>query len=201
MGTIIFIAWPGPGEGELVLLAPAEKLPIDELRTVITIDAQDWKRERGSGFLNCSKNPLLGFILNRQGLGPASRNIGNVQRETELASTIAAFMTNQVDLHEPRHPSSHWAQVRIGMESFNSDPGLVWERPRSISLARSAASGRSIVTGEIFNKSAAVASSILSSLNRRSLGTKSGRPAASNRPHGVPWTADKNRNAVITGSP
>ncbi len=79
MGAIVFIAWPGPGEGELVFLAPAKKLPVDELGTVITINAQDWKWERGGSFLNRSKNPLLGFILHREPLGPSSGNICNIQ--------------------------------------------------------------------------------------------------------------------------
>jgi hypothetical protein len=39
MGAIVLIAWPRPGEGRLVFLAPAKKLPVDELRAVITINA------------------------------------------------------------------------------------------------------------------------------------------------------------------
>ncbi len=39
----------------------------------------------------------------------------------------------------PGTASSHSAQVRIGIWDFSSVPGLVWDRPRGISLARSPA--------------------------------------------------------------
>src|SRR5664279_177718 len=45
----------------------------------------------------------------------------------------------------PGTASSQSAQVRIGICDFSSVPGLVWDRPRESSFARSGASWRSIV--------------------------------------------------------
>ena len=101
----------------------------------------------------------------------------------------------------PGTASSHSAHVRIGIESFNSVPGLVCDRPSSVSFAQSALRRRSIVAGAICSSSVAVSSSTLSSPRRRSRGTRSGNAAASSRPHGVPCTAQRNRNALITASP
>ncbi len=59
-----------------------------------------------------------------------------------LPGGVAALVADQVDLTNPgtRRPTA--PQVRTGIWDFNSDPGLVWGRPRGISWARSATSRR-----------------------------------------------------------
>ena len=110
-------------------------------------------------------------------------------------------MPDQVDLHEPR---SGVVPLRPGADrdlDFNSDPGLVCERPRSVIFARSAASRRSIVAGDIAINAHATSSVITSSRNRRSRGTNSSMIGASRLPVGAPSTAQQNANAAMTSLP
>ena len=101
----------------------------------------------------------------------------------------------------PGLASSHWAQVRIGIESFSNDPGLVTDRPRICSLARSGASRRSIVAADIATSPSAVASLTSSSANRRKVGTSSAIIGASRLPVGAPSTAQQNLSAATTSGP
>ena len=73
---------------------------------------------------------------------------------------------------KPGTASSHWAQVRMGIWYFSRVPGLVWDRPRGISFARSPASFRSIVAALIRVSSRAWSSVIISSCSARSKGTR-----------------------------
>src|SRR5699024_6320966 len=87
-------------------------------------------------------------------------------------------------------------QVRIGIWDFNSDPGLVWDRPRIVILARSSASFRSMVAALIIINNSAWASVTVISLSRRSIGTKTGIITASSLPAGARSAAQQ----VINGS-
>lgn len=89
---------------------------------------------------------------------------------------------------KPGTASSHCAQVRTGIWDFKSVPGLVWDRPRGKSFARSPASLRSIVAALISISRSAWMSVISSSLSRRSNGTRTGSIGASNWPavHAAP---------------
>ena len=101
----------------------------------------------------------------------------------------------------PGTASFHSAQVRIGIESFNNDPGLVCEWPLTSSFARSAASRRSIVAGDIASNAISVSSLITSSSKRRNVGTNSDMIGASRLPVGAPSTAQQNASAAITSGP
>jgi len=102
---------------------------------------------------------------------------------------------------KPGTASSHSAQVRIGIASLSSEPGLVCERPCGSSLPRSGANRRSIVAADIRHNAAAVRSWMSSSPQARSRATSSGRNGANRLPAGAPSTAQQNRSAAITSSP
>jgi hypothetical protein len=101
----------------------------------------------------------------------------------------------------PGTASFHSAHVRIGIESFNNDPGFVCDRPLTSNFARSAARRRSIVAGDIASNANSVSSLINSSSKRRSVGTNSLMIGASRFPVGAPNTAQQNASAAITSGP
>ena len=90
---------------------------------------------------------------------------------------------------KPGTASSHSAQVRIGIWDFSSVPGLVWDRPRGTSFARSPASLRSIVAALMRISRPACSSVSSSSSSRRSSGTRTGSIGASSLPAGARSTA------------
>ena len=104
---------------------------VDELAAVVGVDPEDGKRELGQHGLQRGEHPLLGLVADRLVEGPAGGDVGHSQGEAVLTDQRAAVVADQVDLDEPWPRSSQSAQVRIGIWNFSSDPGLVWERPRS----------------------------------------------------------------------
>jgi hypothetical protein len=90
---------------------------------------------------------------------------------------FAALVTDQVDLHEPRHRVIHSAQVRIGIRDFSSDPDLVCDRRPGSIFARAGPRRRYIVAGDIPSNATAVASLVSSSSKRPNRGTSSPSPA------------------------
>jgi hypothetical protein len=101
----------------------------------------------------------------------------------------------------PGTASSQSAQVLTGIWDFSSDPGLVCDRPRSTSFARSGPSFRSIVAALIRISSTASASVRSSSPSRRSKGTSTGSIGASLLPAGARSTAQQTTSASITRGP
>jgi len=89
-----------------------------------------------------------------------------------LPGGVAALVADQVDLTNPGTRRPIAPQIRTGIWDFNSDPALVWGRPRGISLARSPASRRSMVAALIATSSAASSSLRSSSPSRRRAGTR-----------------------------
>lgn len=91
--------------------------------------------------------------------------------------------------------------MRIGICDFNSVPGLVCDRPRGISFARSGASRRSIVAALIRTSRAAWASVSSNSLSRRSIGTNTPSIGASRFPAGARNTAQHFTSAAVIAGP
>jgi hypothetical protein len=100
----------------------------------------------------------------------------------------------------PGRLSSQSAQVRIGIWDFSNDPGLVWDRPRTVNRARSTASRRSMVAALMPISSSAWASVIFSSWSRRSIGTRIGSIGASRFPDGARSTAQHSTSAATTSA-
>ena len=101
----------------------------------------------------------------------------------------------------PGTASSQSAQVRIGIWDFNNEPGLVCERPRTVILARSPASRRSIVAALMPTSKAASASDRSNSSSRRRTGTRTGSIGASRLPAGARRTAQHVINAAMILGP
>jgi len=72
---------------------------------------------------------------------------------------------------KPGTASSHCAQVRIGIASLSSDPGLVRLRPRRLIAARAGANRRSIVEAPIASSASATSSVTYSQSAGRCWGT------------------------------
>lgn len=70
---------------------------------VIRIDPEDREREARGGVADRRGCPLLRLVAHRPGLRPPGRDVGDIQRETELALTVAALVADEIDLHEPWH--------------------------------------------------------------------------------------------------
>jgi len=82
-----------------------------------------------------------------------------------------------------------------------NEPGLVWQRPRRISLARCTANRRSIVEADIRHSSAASSSVRSSSPSRRRIGTRTGSIGARRLPAGARSTAQHITSAAMIRGP
>ncbi len=71
---------------------------------------------------------------------------------------------------KPSTASSQSTQARIWIWVLSSEPGSVWVRPRNVILARSPASRRSMVAGDVATGAAVVCSQMSSSPKWRSVG-------------------------------
>jgi len=91
--------------------------------------------------------------------------------------------------------------VRTGICDFNSDPGLVWDRPRGINFFRSPASRRSMVAALILTSSSASSSDRSSSPSRRRGGTRVSSIGARRLPAGIRSTAQHLISAIMIRGP
>src|SRR5665213_920111 len=167
MGPVVLVARAGPGEGDVMLGAIGQQVVVDELTAVVRVDPEDGERELGDHVLDGLEDPDGRLVLDRSVDGPSGGDVSNRQGETELATRVAALVTNQVDLHEPRQIPLHSAHVRTGIWDLSKVPGLVWERPRNAKAARSFANRRSMVAALMDTKRAASASLRSRSPSRR----------------------------------
>ena len=88
VGAVVLVARPVPGESQLLLLALAQKLLVDELGAVVRVDAQDRKGELRGGLPDRGEHPFLRLVPHRNGLGPAGRDVSDIEGETELALAV-----------------------------------------------------------------------------------------------------------------
>ena len=120
---------------------------------------------------------------------------------SERGRPVTALVTDQVELDEPRHGVVPFRTRPDRIESFSNGPGLVCDRPRPSSLARSGASRRSIVACDIASSATSASSVITCCWKRRSLGTNSAVIGASRFPVGAPSTAQQNASAAMISAP
>ena len=115
--------------------------------------------------------------LSRHGavLGPAGRHVGHRQGVAELSVGVAASWPTR-SISRTRGSSRPIGPGPQRDRDFSSDPGLVATCPQ-VQRARSAASRRSIVAGDIATAARRAASSMSSSPCRRSAGTSPATPA------------------------
>jgi hypothetical protein len=86
----------------------------------------------------------LRFVAHRPILRPPGCDVSHGEGETELPARVATLLIDQVDLHEARTALVMIGQVRVRIRDFNSDPGVVCERPFRTSLGRAGTTRRSM---------------------------------------------------------
>jgi hypothetical protein len=116
------------------------------------------------------------------------------------AGTPPSWPTRSIS-QKPGRRSSHWAKVRMGIWRFSIDPGLVPERPLTLSLARSGASTRSIVAEEILRSFSRTSGETSSSPQRSKTWTISSMNGANRFPEGPSSTAQIRRKGTRVSRP
>src|SRR6478672_6330667 len=114
---------------------------------------------------------------------------------------VAALMADEVDFDEPPHRIVPFRPCADRDRVLQQRLRLVCGLPRTSSFARSAASRRSIVAGDIASNAISVSSLITSWSKRRSVGTNSNMIGASRLPVGAPNTGQQNASAAMTSGP
>jgi len=102
VGAIVLVPGPGAGERDLVGMAVGEQVFVDELRSVVRIDADNREREHRGDVLECLEDPPGGLVPHGPVHRPTGGNVGHCQGEAELTKAVAALMAHQVDFHETR---------------------------------------------------------------------------------------------------
>ena len=82
---------------------PSFLVVIDELRSVVGIDAQDRERHRAGDVVERGEHPFAGLVGHAAVLRPAGGDVGDGQRVGVLTGGVAAVVADQVDLDEPGH--------------------------------------------------------------------------------------------------
>src|SRR5260221_4068257 len=68
---IIASSWAPSGKGNLLWFTKGEQLDIDELRSIIRVNAQDGERKQVLSTLESSDDRLLTFVDQRKAFGPS----------------------------------------------------------------------------------------------------------------------------------
>jgi len=93
---IIAPSWASSGKRNLLVFTKGEQLDIDELRSIIRINAPHGKGQQVLSALEGSNNGLLTFIQERKAFGPAGGNIGEGQGPQERSVGLGGTMSDQV---------------------------------------------------------------------------------------------------------
>ncbi len=179
--------------------SPPEQVPVNSLPLSESIPSNG----NGSSFSDVDKrsqHPFLSLVLHRSVLKSTRSRYRDGQRVAMIADRVAALMPTRSISTRPGAASSHCAHVRIGIDSFNNDPGFVSERHLTCNFARSCASRRSIVASDIAINANSMSSLILSSSNRRRR-HQLRHHRRQRLPVGAPNTAQQNASATTTSAP
>ena len=79
--TVVLAIRTRAREGDLLFLTVGKERLIDELRAVVTINAQQRKGQFGSDLLQSGEAPHLRFVLQRHAHGPARGHVRGIERE------------------------------------------------------------------------------------------------------------------------
>lgn len=154
---------------------------------------------KGNTAMTCSRasktNLTALFRTDRFTVQPVEMSVTVRAKQNSPKLLPPSWPTKSISTN-PGTASSHSAQVRTGIWDFSNVPGLVWDRPRGKSFARSPESFRSMVAALIRTSSSACASVISSFLSRHSSGTRTGSIGARSLPAGARSTAQH----LINGS-
>jgi hypothetical protein len=83
-------------KGDLLIVAVAEKLVVDELGTIIGVDAEEWEGKSCAYFLKACKDMDLGFIFQGFGFGPRCRDVGERECLTVIIKGRTTIMGNEI---------------------------------------------------------------------------------------------------------
>ena len=86
-----------------MLDAVVVEVVVDELGTVVRIDAQDGERELANDVLDGLEDPDGRLVLDRAIDGPTGENVSNGEGKAELARRVAPLVADQVDFDKPGH--------------------------------------------------------------------------------------------------
>ena len=100
--SVVLVAGPTPGKGDLVVEAVVVEVGVDELRSVVGVDAQDREREALGDIRDRVDDVDRSLVRHGSVHGPSRGHVSHGQGEAELAEVVAAFVADQIDLHEPR---------------------------------------------------------------------------------------------------
>lgn len=101
VGAVVLVAGAGAGESDVLLIAVAFELFVDEFAAVIRIDSDDREGEDTGDVHQGLEYPFLGLVLHGAVHCPPGGDVGAGESKAELAATVPAFVPYEVDLHEP----------------------------------------------------------------------------------------------------
>jgi hypothetical protein len=102
MALVVFDPWATTRKGQLFLFAIREHLRIEELRTAISINTQQRKREKHAGLFK--GGPYSDGTLPQQGeaFGPTGGKIGQCQGVEKTPIEVLPTMGHQIDFDKAR---------------------------------------------------------------------------------------------------
>jgi len=100
VSIVIFFVRSSSGEVDVVLGTPGAEMPIDELRAVIRIEAQETKGQGGSNLLQSLQHRRSTPPQQGPRFRPAGVDIGDVEGMGKLSTGRVAGMRDQVHLRE-----------------------------------------------------------------------------------------------------
>ena len=121
-------------------------MPVEKLPTVITVEAEDRKRQRRFDLCDALLHQMLAAIPRCPALGPLRMDISQSNTPAKLPRHRFAAVGHRVGLDKPWASRSQ-CSVRMGIWLRNKVPGRVPQRPRAPTLARHGARSRSILAG------------------------------------------------------
>jgi len=100
MGLVIFLVLPRTGEGNVLLLAVAQEVAIDELHPVVGIDAQEWEREMLAQRHKGLKDSSLSAVEQGHAFAPTRGDVGEYQAVQVVTAGAWPAVGDEIDLDE-----------------------------------------------------------------------------------------------------
>ena len=106
--AVVAVLRPGPRESDLLVEAVLVDVVVDKFRAVAQVDLDDRIGKHLHYVVQGFEHPPRCLVFQAPVHRPPGRGISDGQGETEFAGRIATLMTDQLNLHIPRHsiPSS-----------------------------------------------------------------------------------------------
>ena len=92
--VVVLAVGATPGEGDVFVLAVLHEVAVDELPTIVGVNAQKRKGELGPASFDGSKNVATGLIFRGLRLGPGGGHIGEGERAAKVTVGTPAVMSD-----------------------------------------------------------------------------------------------------------